>query len=59
MKIYDLLDEDAPCRDCENFNDGYVSEDGEEFHEFSCSGGYCLYCAERSGFSCFEKADDK
>jgi hypothetical protein len=55
--IYDCLDEDAPCKDCANYGDGHVYDNGEMYHEFICYGGYCIYCAENNGFSCFKKMD--
>ena len=56
IKICEVLDEEnIPCVSCEYYDDGEVREDGEEFHEFLCSGGYCLFCSERNGFQCFKK----
>jgi len=58
MKIYeDFFDENAPCRNCENYDDGTVYENGSDFHEFECSGGHCLYCVELNGFGCFEEIE--
>jgi hypothetical protein len=55
--IYDYVDEDAPCRDCDWYNDGYVSDGGEMFHEFCCTKGCCLNCAWLNDFDCFEKSE--
>lgn len=55
--IYDLLDNGAPCRECENYGDGRVYDNGEDFHEFVCEGGHCIYCAEQNNFSCFEPVE--
>lgn len=62
MKIYeDFFDEnEAPCKNCVNYNNGEVNENGTSFHEFMCSGYYCLLCSKQSDFSCFEPViDDK
>jgi hypothetical protein len=59
VKIYDIVPEDAPCRDCEHYDDGKVSDDGEYFHEFGCSGGQCLYCAINADYNCFTKAGEE
>lgn len=58
MRIYENIDDSAPCKDCVNYGDGTVYENGEDFHEFTCSGGFCLYCAESNNFSCFETYDE-
>jgi len=56
--IYDFLNEDAPCRNCENYGCGRVYDDGEEFHEFVCEGGHCIHCAEMNNFDCFESKEE-
>lgn len=55
-ELYTSFDEPekAPCINCENYNNGVVYDNGEDFHEFVCGGGYCIYCAERNNFDCFQ-----